>query len=482
MDVPIVLDQDHIRQLCRDEKINDYTLRNNYHVSSVGKIFDLLSSRTSCVDTYILGVAGVGKSTYALDKLEGQYIPFLRELYHAVYEHRRPIIAINAEVPRPELVQAAQEIHIIDAPQGQIYSQRKDRWLSDTFTNFGRSKHQTLGASVSIAIAKVICKKHAPDKTSIIYNDNNRSKQPLSIDTTIQSLYKNIVSTSGKFAPPHLWHTGMTDQMIKEQLPMRILLAGDLYKEWFTKKEKEKIFSQLYPSVDISYADIIHYNDEWYLEFPNGQIVEIDYNNSIVYLGKERLPAGFTQWSFTHPDITSFIEGEAHSITQPLKKYQQFWTFKRAEDLTDNSGHLSSSRYRLEMMKDNPDISSMKNRFDPVVRSIISRPDFCDSIRQRLLQIKEYNSILKREKAIIQSNHVQNYQIKYCDTYWSTEFVNTDWSFKKFNRASLSKNSTSNYEEKMSFIADYQYSLKQDISILEKKLKQQFQFDPLPID
>ena len=71
MDVPIILDQDHIRQLCRDEKINDYTLRNNYHVSSVGKIFDLLSSRTSCVDTYILGVAGVGKSIYADKELKG---------------------------------------------------------------------------------------------------------------------------------------------------------------------------------------------------------------------------------------------------------------------------------------------------------------------------------------------------------------------------------------------------------------------------
>lgn len=482
MDVPIILDQDHIRQLCHDEKINDYTLRNNYHVSSVGKIFDLLSSRTSCVDTYILGVAGVGKSTYALEELNGYYTSSLRELYDAVYEHRRPIIAINAEVPRPELVQAAQEIHIIDAPQSQIYNQRKDRWLSDTFTNFGRSKHQTLGASVSIAIAKVICKKHAPDKTSIIYNDNNRSKQPLFIDTTIQSLYKNIVSTSGKFAPPHLWHTGMTDQMIKEQLPMRILLAGDLYKEWFTKKEKEKIFSQLYPSVDISYADSIHYNDEGYLELSNGQVIEIDYTNSIVYLGKERLPANFTQWSFTHPDITSFIKNEKHTITQPLKQSQQFWIFKRAKDLTDDDGHLSSSRYRLEMMRDNPDISSMKNRFHPVVRSIISRPDFCDSIRKRLLQIKEYNNILKREKAIIQSNHAQDYQIKYCDTYWSTDFVNTDWSSKKFNRAFLLKKPTSNYEENMSFIADYQYSLKQSISVLEKQIKQQFQFDPLPID
>ena len=71
MDVPIILDQDHIRQLCRDEKINDYVLRKDYHVSSVGKIFDLLSSRTSCVDTYILGVAGVGKSIYADKELKG---------------------------------------------------------------------------------------------------------------------------------------------------------------------------------------------------------------------------------------------------------------------------------------------------------------------------------------------------------------------------------------------------------------------------
>ena len=127
MDVPIILDQDHIRQLCRDEKINDYTLRKDYHVSSVGKIFDLLTSSTSCVDTYILGVAGVGKSTYAFEKLNGYYTSSLRELYDAVYENHRPIIAINAEVPRPELVQAAQEIHIIDAPSSQVYLQREGR-------------------------------------------------------------------------------------------------------------------------------------------------------------------------------------------------------------------------------------------------------------------------------------------------------------------------------------------------------------------
>jgi hypothetical protein len=102
---------------------------------------------------------------------------------------------------------------------------------------------------------------------------------------------------------------------------MRILLAGDLYKEWFTKKEKEKIFSQLYPSVDISYADIIHYNDEGYLELPDGQVIEIDYTNSIAYLGKERLPAGFTQWSFTHPDITSFIKNE----NIPLLNHSECW-------------------------------------------------------------------------------------------------------------------------------------------------------------
>lgn len=127
MDVPIILDQDHIRQLCRDEKINDYTLRKDYHVSSVGKIFDLLTSSTSCLEKYILGVAGVGKSKYALEELHGHYTSSLRELYAAVYENHRPIVAINAEVPRPELVQATQEIHIIDAPQSQIYSQRKDR-------------------------------------------------------------------------------------------------------------------------------------------------------------------------------------------------------------------------------------------------------------------------------------------------------------------------------------------------------------------
>lgn len=482
MDTPITLDQDHIRQLCRDEKINEYTLRKDYHVSSVSKIFDLLTSSTSCVDTYILGVAGVGKSKYALEELNGCYTSSLRELYDAVYENHRPIVAINAEVPRPELVQAAQEIHIIDAPSSQIYFQRESRWLFDTFTNFGRSKHQTLGASVSIAIAKAICKKHAPDKTSIIYNDNNRSKQPLSIDTTIHSLYKNIVSTSGKFAPPHLWHTSMTDEMLTEQLPMRILLAGDLYKEWFTKKEKIKIFSKLYPWVDISYADIIYYNDEGYLELPDGQVIEIDYTNSIAYLGKERLPAGFTQWPFSHPDITSFIKNEKHIITQPLRMLKQFWIFKRAKDLTDDDGHLSSSRYRLEMMKDNPDISGMKSRFHPVVRSILSRPEFRDSIRQRLLQIKKYNSILKEKKDLLEKEHTQNYREIYHDTYWSNEFVNTDWSLKKFNRTSLSKKSTSNYEEKVSFVADYQYSLKQRISVLEKQIKQQFQFDPLPID
>lgn len=127
MDVPIILDQDHIRKLCREEKNNEYTLRKDYHVSSVSKIFDLLTSSTSCVDTYILGVAGVGKSKYALEELNGCYTSSLRELYDAVYENHRPIVAINAEVPRPELVQAAQEIHIIDAPQSQIYSQRKDR-------------------------------------------------------------------------------------------------------------------------------------------------------------------------------------------------------------------------------------------------------------------------------------------------------------------------------------------------------------------
>ena len=127
MNSPVILDQDHIRQLCREEQTNDYALRKDYHVSSVGKIFDLLSSSTSCVERYILGVAGVGKSTYAHKKFKGQYMSSLRELYQAVYENHRPIIAINAEVPRPELIQTAQEIHIIDAPQSQIYSQRKDR-------------------------------------------------------------------------------------------------------------------------------------------------------------------------------------------------------------------------------------------------------------------------------------------------------------------------------------------------------------------
>jgi hypothetical protein len=161
---------------------------------------------------------------------------------------------------------------------------------------------------------------------------------------------------------------------------------------------------------------------------------------------------------------------------------KQFWIFKRAKDLTDDDGHLSSSRYRLEMMKDNPDISGMKSRFHPVVRSILSRPEFRDSIRQRLLQIKKYNSILKEKKDLLEKEHTQNYREIYHDTYWSNEFVNTDWSSKKFNRTSLSKKSTSNYEEKVSFVADYQYSLKQRISVLEKQIKQQFQFDPLPID
>ena len=457
----IIIDNDHIEMLYKKKWLPTY-------IKTKTELSKIILERNKNISTYILWAAGTWKSTFAM-KNGGIYLDTLDQIL-SYLRLELPTIVINSNIPKEITAIRANQIYILEDNKSKIIDQRKQREINNDFTNFDR-KNSTEYAPLDVSLCKSILKKNFPNKTYTV----DLSKQNSEI-TPISLIYQNIktpiissiAQTSWKFSPPHIWHTNMMKSALLKQNTLNIMTS---WAKWFSSQEIKFMISLALENENINFWPYSNYWNNSYLMIWENPI-QIDFENSDCFLGKERLPEWFISWRSSDTIIQKFLEQNKRDISWPLLSMLKFGNFNRAEDFYYENKPFWSSDYR-QMIINNSATSEIINQcFDPKISHILSNPNNIKIIRKRLINTAKEEE--KVQKIAIQIK--EKYQKKYIKKYWETDFLTNDGKIKNtfdFKTPKWDKKS-----EKIELIEKMKEDIKAKSNEVKEKSKN-FAFDQL---
>lgn len=508
-----IIDKDHIKSVIEhaDKKWKKHLtmfMKNFQEQQKIKWIKKITNDISECIfdsiidkkiSHYILGAAWVGKSTYAMNNLKGIYTDDISTLLDMIESGNSSFIVINAEKPRKEIADQAEEIIILDAPKEVISMQRKERWENNTATNFWRSEHATRWAWLSNSISKSLCANFYSEKTKIakINNDKQRDVLPISTYNIQKITCQSIVQLAGKFSPPHLWHITMikiknckdelldvlymgdNDDLMDDYIPTytQIIMSGNESLQWLTHNEKIKLLQKIPWFDTVIFDHMIEFWWHHYLDCGQGKVIQVDFEHSIGILWKDRLPQWFTAWYINDEILQNFLSSHprtANSPTAPLRNMigKGFQYFIRADDQHDLNGiELSSSAYRQEILKDNPDYNLIGSMFDLHIAPYMIHPHNIEVIKKRLLTQSHIDQKYDDFAIQCQEKYINQYKEKYGEADFYTK--PKQWEnpkYKNFDLRLASKNDPK-YNAKIKLIQKY----KTELELQQKNMKKLYQ-------
>ena len=519
-----IIDKDHIKSVIKhaDKKWKKYLtmFMKNFQEQQKRKwvkkitndisecIFDSIIDKE--ISHYILGTPWVGKSTYAMQNLKGIYTNDISTLLDMIESGNSSFIVINSEKPRKEIADQAQEIIILDAPKEIISIQRKERWEKNTATNFWRSENATRWAWLSNSISKSLCNTFYPEKTKVATMGENKEWDVLPISTydITKITCESIFQLAGKFSPPHLWHTTMIKiKDCKEKIldvlylwkgyePMdnycpehvQIIMSGSESLQWLTHSEKIKLLQKIPWFESLLFESMIEFWWRKYLDCGEGKVIEVDMEHSIGVLWKDRLPVWFTSWYIDDPLLQEFINIHPRTKNSPTTSLlgmiaSGITYFIRADDKTDTDWiELSSSAYRQEILKDNPDYDLIGSMFDPHIAPYMIHPHNIEVMKKRLVTQSYIDK--KYDDFAIQCK--EKYINQYISTYTDADFYTKPkkWEsprYKNFDLRLVSKNDL-HYNAKIKLIQKYKDVLESQQKNMKKLYHEMTEWYKLILD
>ncbi len=468
-------DRDQLHQLFRGRRGQEFLQRNNYE--TVEKLFQALISEKSHWSEYIIGVSGVGKTTFAL-QLWAQEIT-KKNILDILTSKSNKVIFITCEV-EDNIAQNAAHITLLHIDSKRLELQKIWRdddirgWLSAT--SFGRKPGTTAQATTDDSITIARLKTDYEQKSRIIVykskDPTNRQEKEIipfsDLSDDIKYSKQWVVCTSGNFSPKHIAHGRQLQEVqnlaVEKKIPSFVILWKSPWKDYdvgFTLEERIEIMK-----LDICWSlQYLSQGIPKFIKDTEGKVIKIIPQESLVILGKDRLPIWFTQWSYeeiknTYPDFFS-----SKKKAGVVKKFE-WYNFVRADDVFlewSEDIPLSSTFIRKALIEGHTE--SVSPYLTPNVLAFLTQPHNLQALQRRYALIQERNQKIEERLDELNREYKQRHPI-------TLQPLQT----KKWEPAFLSKrdaNACDNRRDQAK-IMTYLQSVERLSSSEEKKIKKHY--------
>lgn len=307
---PLLFDRDNLKQVFRDPE-NKRLLEEKY--KNLDALYETLITQKAEWAEYVVGLPGAGKTKFAILHKHAQKIT-QENIHELLNMDFKKMVFVTADID-DDIAQKAKEITLIHTSKERIWMQRKERDKDieegDAETAFGRVAGTTAWVTTDATILISRLKTDYEHKSKIVmYNSNDPKNRDRRRDIKVSWLseerkYKKewIVVTSWSRAPFHLWHECQMEKVIaiadgKDLVPHAIVgwafVSSKEYDVAYTPRDTVKIMN-LVLKWKVSTST---FGPARFIQGLGKRVVESIPEESIVVLGKDRLPEGFKEWSF----------------------------------------------------------------------------------------------------------------------------------------------------------------------------------------
>lgn len=484
---PLLFDKDNLNEVFRDRRNKE--LLKKYWYSKTADLYDALIEQKANWSEYIIGLAGSGKTTFALNHMEAQKIT--KENLHTLLSMDFDnMIFVNAEID-DKIAQRAKRITLLHTSPDRINSNREYRdqeiKQDNAQTAFGRSAGSTSKVTTDDSILVSRLKTDYENKSRIIAyksndNQNRDNTQEIQVKTWIKEEKKyvegGVVTASWKRSPPQIVH-------IEEQLKKVLSLAKEknltpyafmTMNSWWeydlglTQNERIKIANLVLkwelPFFTTTQAKFIK-NKKW-------KVIKVIPNKSIAVIWKERLPDWFEKGSYQ--DLLD-------NYPEFFKNYQDAYAVRAFEDynfinmwdiqMEWTQESVSATFVRKNIVEWN--IEAIKPYLSPEIFELLTSPENIKALQSRYQLIQKRDDELKEKKSELDKKYKHTNPITWEPVWlnrnWNQIIINKTFANKYWALGSEKKTDRRSYAKIMTYIKKVDQIIKSENNKIKKKYK-----------
>lgn len=473
---PLLFDRDNLNHIFSDWRNKE--VRNAAGYSSSKQLYQALIEKKSAAAEYVIGLPGVGKTTFAINHLWAQAITTREDVRKLVSMEFDKMIFVTCDV-EDQIAQNASNIILLHTSQERIGINRKQRdeiikngWSE---TTFGRHAGWVAKVTTDDTVLISRLKTDYPEKSRIVvYKSNDPSNRDATKDIEIQKLsdkrkYKEegVVVASGKRTPAQIVHI---EHQLKKVLSLSqekgltaFAIIGEnswgAYDLGLTQQERIKIINLVLKGQ----LPFVISGSPKFIKNAHGDVIKIVPEKSRAILGKERLPQWFTTGS-TQELIEAYPDFLAHKNAYAVNLFLWYNFINMGDIHMDGSDESISATFIRKCLSEG-NIVAIKPYLSPEIFEALSLPHNLQALQRRCLLIQERNQKIKEAKQELVNRY------KYTNPLTNQPLLN-----KKWEPVLLAKKHADKCENRrdQAKIMTYLYMIEEKSKLAEKDIKKKY--------
>ncbi len=406
---PFLFDRDNLKQVFGDWRRKELLEKHGY--KTLTDLYHTLIAQKSQWAEYILGLPGTGKTTFAVHCLWAQVIETKEDINNLLTLNFDKMVFITCDIEE-EIAQNARKITLLHTSSTRVGLQRKQRdeaiHEGESETSFGRVAGSVARVSTDDSITISRLKTDYAEKSHIIvYKSNTPDNRDEKKDIQVKNLSDKkkyneewVVAASGKWTPAQVVHINHqlkhVVSLAQEKWLASFAVIGqnswDEYDLGLTQHERIKIMNL---ELD-GKLQFITTSTPKFIKNNQGKVIKIVPEKSTAILGKERLPAGFTEGTYEEL-LTQYPDFIKHKNAYAVKAFAGY-NFVNIGTVPMEWSEASISATFIRRCLVEWNIEAIKPYLSPAIFSVLTLPYNLEVLQRRYSLIQERDQMVSENK------------------------------------------------------------------------------------
>ncbi|MFA6256093.1 MAG: hypothetical protein WC606_02815 [Candidatus Absconditabacterales bacterium] len=416
---PLLFDRDNLKQIFGDRRNKELLKKHGYKTTE--DLFQSLIDHGSLGAEYIIGLPGVGKTTFVLQCMGAQMIKTKEDIHALLTLQFDTMVFVTSDV-EDRIAKNASRITLLHTSSERLGLQRQQRdediQEGESETAFGRQAGSVAKVTTDASILISRLKTDYQNKSRIVvYKNNNPDNWDEKKDIPVSNLSdkrkyveEGVIAASGKWAPAQIVH-------IEHQLKKVLSLAqekgfasfaiigqnsGGAYDLGLTQRERSKIINLVLDEK----LQFITVGTPKFVKDDEGKVIKIIPEKSRAVLGKERLPVGFAAGSYQEL-LDAYPEFFKHKDAYAVKSFAGYNFINIGNVSMEGSDESISATFIRKCLVEG-NVNAIQPYLSPEIFSALTSPHNLQSLQRRYLLIQERDQKIKKikEALITRYKHV----------------------------------------------------------------------------
>lgn len=413
-----LFDRDNLRQIFGDRRHKELLEQHGY--KTIADLSRALIAQKALWAEYIIGLPGTGKTTFALNCTWAQAIKTKEDIHNLLTMQFDNMVFVTCDIEE-EIAQQAEQITLLHTSAERVKLQRQERddairqWISETafWRTAGSVAQVTTDDSIMVSRLKT---DYAEKSRIVVYTSNTPNNRDDKVDIPVHNLSEKkkyteagVVAASGKWMPAQIVH-------IEHQLKKVLALSQE---QWLTAFAI--IGQNAWCDYDLGLTQserikIINLELGWSLPFlpsgaitfiktMQGKIIKIVPEQSWAVVGKDRLPAWFTSWSYQEL-VEKYPDFMTHKNAYTVKAFAGYNFINMGNVLMEWSDESISATFVRKCLVEG-NVDDIKPYLSPAIFSVLTLPHNLRAFQQRYTLIQERDQKIAEAKDEITKKYKQ---------------------------------------------------------------------------